>query len=204
MPLEAPQERSLGLQLAVSGALWRCLQRCHSPETFLPQITDKFLKLALQLCSRYSSWLATVAQIRREAPQQQQQQAQQQGQQQSPGQPGQQQGSSPGQQGQQGGAAPANGAAGQQGGLLWPATVTAEDLALIFNDAEVLAVLVAEQFTKACAEVVKGGLPEEAMQVSMQLHWQLACSAACKPPVAACVDDPCCCIAATSSLAHLV
>jgi len=37
--------------------LWECLQMCWSPEVFLLPLSDKFLKLSLQLLSRYLSWV---------------------------------------------------------------------------------------------------------------------------------------------------
>ncbi|KAL4854271.1 Conserved oligomeric Golgi complex subunit 2 [Chlorella vulgaris] len=40
-----------------SAAVWKGLQRCASSEVFLPQLADKFVRLALQLLARYAAWI---------------------------------------------------------------------------------------------------------------------------------------------------
>lgn len=55
------------LQWAPSAAVWGGLQRCASPEIFLPQLADKFVRLALQLLARYAHWIVAGMQRRSEA-----------------------------------------------------------------------------------------------------------------------------------------
>ncbi|KAI5081012.1 hypothetical protein GOP47_0004195 [Adiantum capillus-veneris] len=50
-------DHSLGLALSPSAALERCLLKCWQPDVFVLSLSDKFLGLALQLMSRYSTWL---------------------------------------------------------------------------------------------------------------------------------------------------
>ncbi|MCO5563968.1 hypothetical protein L7F22_017621 [Adiantum nelumboides] len=50
-------DHSLGLALPPSGALERCLLKCWQQDVFVLSLSDKFLGLALQLMSRYSTWL---------------------------------------------------------------------------------------------------------------------------------------------------
>ncbi len=45
----------------------RCLARAASPDVVLPPLTDRFLRLALQLSQRYATWLGALAQARRDA-----------------------------------------------------------------------------------------------------------------------------------------
>ncbi|GLC45905.1 hypothetical protein PLESTF_000710900 [Pleodorina starrii] len=54
-------------QLAATAALLRCLRRAVSPDVVLPPLTDRFLRLALQLAQRYAAWAAAAAAARREA-----------------------------------------------------------------------------------------------------------------------------------------
>mgnify|MGYP001807556305 CR=1 FL=1 len=55
------------LLLSASGALLRCLRRAASPEVVLPPLTDRFLRLALQLAQRYATWVLAATAARREA-----------------------------------------------------------------------------------------------------------------------------------------
>lgn len=50
-------DHPLGLALSTSGALERCLLKCWQSDMFVLSLSDKFLGLALQLMSRYSTWL---------------------------------------------------------------------------------------------------------------------------------------------------
>lgn len=52
---------------APSAAVWAGLQRCASPDVFLPQLADKFVRLALQLLARYAAWILSGMQARAEA-----------------------------------------------------------------------------------------------------------------------------------------
>lgn len=52
---------------APSVAVWTGLQRCVSPDVFLPQLADKFVRLALQLLARYAAWISSGMQRRAEA-----------------------------------------------------------------------------------------------------------------------------------------
>ncbi|EFJ51678.1 component of oligomeric golgi complex 2 [Volvox carteri f. nagariensis] len=55
-------------QLAATAALLRCLRRAVSPDVVLPPLTDRFLRLVLQLAQRYATWVAAAATARREGP----------------------------------------------------------------------------------------------------------------------------------------
>lgn len=46
------------LRFAATGAAWRALQSTVAPEVFLPQLADRFLKLALQVVARYCTWVS--------------------------------------------------------------------------------------------------------------------------------------------------
>ena len=50
-------EAAEGLALQPSRALVRGLQQCCSRQVCLPPLTDRFLRLLLQLLTRYASWL---------------------------------------------------------------------------------------------------------------------------------------------------
>ncbi|KAL2613354.1 hypothetical protein R1flu_025046 [Riccia fluitans] len=52
------EDGSLDLALEPSSVLWDCLQRCWKEDVFIKAVADKFLKLTLQLLSRYSTWLS--------------------------------------------------------------------------------------------------------------------------------------------------
>nr|PNR36513.1 hypothetical protein PHYPA_022364 [Physcomitrium patens] len=52
------EENKLGLALSSSITLWECLQRCWQDDVYIDAISDKFLRLSLQLLSRYGTWLA--------------------------------------------------------------------------------------------------------------------------------------------------
>ncbi|BBN16902.1 conserved oligomeric Golgi complex subunit 2 [Marchantia polymorpha subsp. ruderalis] len=59
------EDGSLGLALHPSSVLWDCLQRCWQEDVFIKAVSDKFLKLTLQLLSRYSTWLSAGLVARR-------------------------------------------------------------------------------------------------------------------------------------------
>ncbi|KAG6547153.1 hypothetical protein Mapa_011405 [Marchantia paleacea] len=59
------EDGSLGLALHPSSVLWDCLQRCWQEDVFIKAVSDKFLKLTLQLLSRYSTWLSAGLLARR-------------------------------------------------------------------------------------------------------------------------------------------
>eukprot|EP00884_Botryococcus_braunii_P005660 jgi/Botrbrau1/15095/Bobra.0255s0008.1 len=48
------------LELLASQTLHQSLLRCGAEDVYVPALADKFLKLALQLLSRYTGWLATA------------------------------------------------------------------------------------------------------------------------------------------------
>ena len=50
--LAKAEENNLGLALSSSGTLWECLQRCWKDDVYIDAISDKFLRLTLQLLSR--------------------------------------------------------------------------------------------------------------------------------------------------------
>ena len=54
-------------RLLPSQVLWTSLSQCIDPQVFLPPLADRFLKLALQLLSRYRGWLAAIVAARQEA-----------------------------------------------------------------------------------------------------------------------------------------
>ncbi|GIL63172.1 hypothetical protein Vafri_17283 [Volvox africanus] len=54
-------------QLAPTAALLRCLRRAVSSDVVLPLLTDRFLRLALQLAQRYATWVSAATTARREA-----------------------------------------------------------------------------------------------------------------------------------------
>ncbi|CAL1540061.1 unnamed protein product [Lymnaea stagnalis] len=51
-----------GFHLSSSAALWTSLVRCWQDDIFMPAYTHRFLKLDLQLLSRYKTWLDDVYQ----------------------------------------------------------------------------------------------------------------------------------------------
>lgn len=51
-----------GFHLSSSAALWSSLVRCWQDDIFIPAYTHRFLKLNLQLLSRYKTWLDEVYQ----------------------------------------------------------------------------------------------------------------------------------------------
>lgn len=53
------QDGVLGLTLNQSVVLLECLNRCWQDGVYIAAIADKFLRLTLQLLSRYSTWLST-------------------------------------------------------------------------------------------------------------------------------------------------
>ncbi|KAF6251962.1 hypothetical protein COO60DRAFT_1704498 [Scenedesmus sp. NREL 46B-D3] len=61
------QQQQQQLRLAVSAALWAALQRCVAPDVFLPQLADRFAKLAFQLLVRYDTLLQDIVSTRQAA-----------------------------------------------------------------------------------------------------------------------------------------
>uniref|UniRef100_A0A0D6R2N2 Conserved oligomeric Golgi complex subunit 2 n=1 Tax=Araucaria cunninghamii TaxID=56994 RepID=A0A0D6R2N2_ARACU len=53
------QDGVLALTLKESIVLLECLHRCWQDDVYIASIADKFLRLTLQLLSRYSTWLST-------------------------------------------------------------------------------------------------------------------------------------------------
>ena len=157
-PPAAAQQQQQGadaqaLHWAPSAALWAGLQRCVSEEVFLPQLADKFTRLALQLVARYAHWVRAGMQQRAEAAaaaaaggQQQQRAA------------AQQQAAGGGEQ--QGGAASAAAAAQQGeggdggGGGSWEAAATPEQLAQLRQDVDALQSAVLTSFVPRLAALV--------------------------------------------------
>ncbi|KAG0568570.1 hypothetical protein KC19_6G029700 [Ceratodon purpureus] len=58
-------ENSLGLALSSSCTLWECLQRCWQDDVYIDAISDKFLRLTLQLLARHATWLSVGLAARR-------------------------------------------------------------------------------------------------------------------------------------------
>ena len=46
---------------AASNAVWKALQSCIDPIIFLPQLADRFLRLSLQILSRYASYVTSFS-----------------------------------------------------------------------------------------------------------------------------------------------
>lgn len=112
----------MGLQLPISAALLRCLSRATSPLVFLPQLSDRFLRLQLQLVQRYATWMKQAFSSRAS--------------------------SDPNQQQQQAAPPPATSEAGSEGGGApsglnpavnpsWVANLPVEDLAVLLRDLQV-------------------------------------------------------------------
>ncbi|CAI6010989.1 unnamed protein product [Closterium sp. NIES-65] len=55
----------MGVGLQASVVLWEALQRCWHPAVFIPCIADKFLRLTLQLLSRFGKWVMAGVAARR-------------------------------------------------------------------------------------------------------------------------------------------
>ncbi|CAI7893679.1 unnamed protein product [Closterium sp. NIES-54] len=55
----------MGVGLQASVVLWEALQRCWHPAVFIPCIADKFLRLTLQLLSRFDKWVMAGVAARR-------------------------------------------------------------------------------------------------------------------------------------------
>jgi hypothetical protein len=53
---------SLGLALQSSVTLWDCLQRCWKEGVYIEAVSDKFLRLTLQLLSRFTYKALILAQ----------------------------------------------------------------------------------------------------------------------------------------------
>eukprot|EP00897_Mesotaenium_endlicherianum_P006823 jgi/Mesen1/6169/ME000317S05297 len=51
-------DTELGLLLAPSTALWEALVTCWRPDVHVASLSDKFLRLSLQLLSRYTAWVS--------------------------------------------------------------------------------------------------------------------------------------------------
>ena len=129
------------LQWAPSAAVWAGLQRCASPDIFLPQLADKFVRLALQLLARYAHWISAGMRQRSEAA------ASAAGEQQ------QQQGAAPAQQQQAAGD-------GGSGGGGWEAAATPEQLAGLRQDVDALLAALLSTFVPQLAALL-GSMGQE-------------------------------------------
>ncbi|KXZ52971.1 hypothetical protein GPECTOR_8g343 [Gonium pectorale] len=135
-------------QLAPTATLLRCLRRATSPEVVLPPLTDRFLRLALQLAQRYAAWLATAATARREAV--------------AAAAAG---GGGAGALGVVPGAAAAAGAAGSPaptGAAAWATSMSAEELLVVVADAESVHSVLLGPFTTAFLELLPQSTPTAA------------------------------------------
>ncbi|KAG2428415.1 hypothetical protein HXX76_011535 [Chlamydomonas incerta] len=153
------------LLLAPSAALLRCLRRAASPDVVLPPLTDRFLRLALQLAQRYATWALAATAARREAAAA----AAAAGAGAPPGTPG-----TPGAAAHGGGAgvgagagtgspgagaggagAGAGGAGGAAGGpVAWSVSLPAEELMAVVHDTEAVAAFLAGPFTATFLELL--------------------------------------------------
>ncbi|KAG2501945.1 hypothetical protein HYH03_000443 [Edaphochlamys debaryana] len=124
-------------QLAPSLVLLRCLRRAASPDVVLPPLTDRFLRLALQLTQRYAAWVAAAAAARRDAAAHPPQ----------PPQPPQQAAGGDG-----AGAAPP--APGPSGPAAWAGTIPAEELAAVVHDAEAVYAAIVGPYTSSFLELL--------------------------------------------------
>ncbi len=138
------------LQWAQSAAVWAGLQRCASPDIFLPQLADKFVRLALQLLARYAHWITAGMRQRSEAAAAA---AATGGGEQHGGTPTQQQ-----QQQQQGADRSGSGGSGSSG--RWEAAATPEQLAGLRQDVDALLAALLSSFVPRLAELL-GGMGQE-------------------------------------------
>lgn len=136
-------------QLAVTAAAWAAVQRCADPATFLPQLSDRFFKLACQCAGRYRSWLGEVDTARRAAVAAAAAAA--------PAAPG----AAPA-PGLGAGAAPGVPGAGSAAGLgpaAWVAAASLEDLCLVVADAQRLGGRVGGEFAGQVQRLLAAQLP---------------------------------------------
>eukprot|EP00240_Pyramimonas_obovata_P002752 CAMPEP_0118923858 /NCGR_PEP_ID=MMETSP1169-20130426/2236_1 /TAXON_ID=36882 /ORGANISM="Pyramimonas obovata, Strain CCMP722" /LENGTH=755 /DNA_ID=CAMNT_0006864913 /DNA_START=219 /DNA_END=2486 /DNA_ORIENTATION=- len=135
-------ESKKGGQFAMSATtvVWECLEKCWADEIFLPALSDRFLKLALQLLSRYQGWLVSGISARTAALNSQLSGA--------------------------GGAPPSTpppaGVPQKSTAGDWTAGSSAEELAMVRHDAECLADLVEGSYT-ATVELTLAHLPPPAI-----------------------------------------
>jgi conserved oligomeric Golgi complex subunit 2 len=54
----ADSTAEIKFKLSATTAVWHALQSIIDPEVFLPQLSDRFLRLALQVISRFCTWVA--------------------------------------------------------------------------------------------------------------------------------------------------
>eukprot|EP00887_Chlorella_sp_A99_P001064 scaffold14.g1064.t1 len=146
------------LAFAPSAAVWAALQRASAPDVFLPQLADRFLKLALQLVARYCSWVQASL-------------AQRNGGQEGDGgaepEPQQQDADAGGGGGAAAQAPAAAGGEDRGGGAAaaarpWAAAATPEQLAALWGDLDALASALLSSFQPRFAALL-GGLPPEAV-----------------------------------------
>ena len=121
----------LGLQLPISAALARCLQRATSLDVFLPQLSDRFLRLMLQLARRYATWMEQALASRSASTEQQQQQQLQRQQAAS---------AAVSDAGSEGGAVPA-GPVSTSTNPVWVSQLPVEDLAVLLRDLQLVSEL---------------------------------------------------------------
>ncbi|CAI5490910.1 unnamed protein product [Closterium sp. Naga37s-1] len=65
MAVQRAAAPGMGVGLHASVVLWDALQRCWHPAVFIPCIADKFLRLTLQLLSRFGKWVMAGVAARR-------------------------------------------------------------------------------------------------------------------------------------------
>ncbi|KAL4443325.1 hypothetical protein ABPG75_011062 [Micractinium tetrahymenae] len=134
---------------APSAAVWAGLQRCASPDVFLPQLADKFVRLALQLLARYAAWISTGMQQRAEAAEAA-----------AAGVGGEAAGGGREQQPQQ---QQAEGSSGSGGGGSWDSSATPEQLAALRQDIDSLLAALLSSFVPQLSALL-AGLPAEAAE----------------------------------------
>ncbi|PRW51049.1 conserved oligomeric Golgi complex subunit 2 [Chlorella sorokiniana] len=133
------------LQWAPSAAVWAGLQRCASPDIFLPQLADKFVRLALQLLARYAHWITAGMRQRSEAAAA------------TAAAGGEQQGTAPGQQQQQAGE---GGGGGGSSGNGWEVAASPEQLAGLRQDVDTLLAALLSNFVPQLAALL-GSMGQE-------------------------------------------
>lgn len=128
--------------LIVTAAVWKGLQQTIADDSFLPQLADRFLRLAMQLLARYAAWVQQGMQQRCQF-----------------------------QQGTATSAAPVGGGQqaeqAHQGTSGWAKSVTPEQLAALLHDVMKLGAAVMDTFVPAVFQKVQGLIQEASEAVVM-------------------------------------
>jgi len=134
--------------LEVTGVVWQRMQQCWAADTYLPALSDRFLRMSLQLVARFLSWLRQGVEARN-AHSQTQTQPQTQAPAAAPSSP----------------AVPGGAAAGSAASKAhdWAVQASTEDLATLRRDASALAELL-EGLYPSTVELTLAHLPEAAIE----------------------------------------